>query len=110
MVDPRVGTIHAQHSDPSTAVLCVGLVTAACMLARDAIRYPSQRSVSVACAIGWSATCAACPVLARHGDGFPHHHLSAPENAVAAFGASDCNAMALMKNRPGNPGHFTAAE
>ena len=65
MVDARAGTIHAQHQTPSTAVVCVGLATAACMLLGDAILVPVTEVGSVACAIGWSATCAACLALAR---------------------------------------------
>jgi amino acid transporter len=110
MVDPRVGTIHAQHQTPSTAVLCVGLVTAACMLLGDAILVPITEVGSVACAIGWSATCAACLVLARRRDGSRIITLSASENAVAAFGLVIAIAMALMKIVPAIPGHFTAAE
>jgi hypothetical protein len=40
MVDPRIGSIHAQHQTPSTAVLCIGFATAACMLLGDAILVP----------------------------------------------------------------------
>src|SRR4029077_20936500 len=65
MVDSRAGTIHAQHQTPSTAVLCIGIGTAACMLLGDAILVTVTEVGSVACAIGWSATCAACVALAR---------------------------------------------
>ncbi len=108
MVDRRVGTIHAQHQTPSTAVLCVGLATAACMLLGDAILVPITEVGSVACAIGWSATCAACLALARTRPGMMN--LSRVERAVAAFGLVVGIAMALMKVIPLVPGHFTAYE
>ncbi len=65
MVDSRVGAVHVRHQTPSAAVLCIGLATAACMLLGDAILVPVTEVGSVACAIGWSATCAACLALAR---------------------------------------------
>jgi len=44
MVDSRAGTIHPQHQTPSTAVLCVSIAAAACMLLGDAILVPVTRS------------------------------------------------------------------
>src|SRR6202050_4086210 len=32
LVEPRVGRIHPEYQTPSTAVLCIGLATAACMV------------------------------------------------------------------------------
>jgi amino acid transporter len=65
MVDARVGAVHAQHQTPAMAALCVGIATAACMLLGDAILVPVTEVGSVACAIGWSATCAACLAITR---------------------------------------------
>ena len=42
-----------------SAVFCVGIATAICMLLGDAILVPVTEVGSVACAIGWAATCAA---------------------------------------------------
>src|SRR6266852_5578840 len=64
MVDVRAGQVHAQYQTPSAAVLCTGLATATCMLLGDAILVPITEVGSVACAIGWSAACAACLALA----------------------------------------------
>jgi len=108
MVDSRVGTIHASHQTPSTAVLCVGLATAACMLFGDAILVPVTEVGSVACAFGWSATCAACLALGRARTGTIT--LSSAERAVAWFGLAVGIAMALMKVVPLVPGHFTIYE
>jgi basic amino acid/polyamine antiporter, APA family len=108
MVDPRAGAVHPQHQTPSTAVLCVGLTTAACMLLGDAILVPVTEVGSVACAIGWSAACAACLALPRARPGLMT--LSAPERALAWFGLMVGIAMALMKLIPQIPGHFTASE
>jgi len=108
MVDARAGAIHAHHQTPSTAVLCVGLATASCMLLGDAILVPITEVGSVACAIGWSAACAACLALPRSRPGLMK--LSVAERAVAAFGLAVGIAMALMKVIPLVPGHFTVYE
>ncbi len=108
MVDSRVGTIHPRYQTPSAAVLCIGLATAACMLLGDAILVPVTEVGSVACAIGWSATCASCLALARARPDVMM--LSAAERAVAWFGLAVGIAMALMKLIPLIPGHFTVYE
>ena len=108
MVDCRVGTVHSRYHTPSTAVLCVGLATAACMLLGDAILVPVTEVGSVACAIGWSATCAACLALAHSRPSVMS--LSFTESAVACFGLAVGIAMALMKLVPLVPGHFTMYE
>jgi APA family basic amino acid/polyamine antiporter len=109
MVDVRAGTIHAEHQTPSVAVLCIGVATAGCMLLGDAILVPITEVGSVACAIGWSAACAACLALSfRKIPGAIS--LSAFERAVAIFALLVGIAMALMKVLPGVPGHFTIYE
>jgi basic amino acid/polyamine antiporter, APA family len=109
MVDSRVGRIHSEHQTPSVAVLCVGVATAACMLLGDAILVPITEVGSVACAIGWSATCAAYLALAsraKPGTTSP----SAFERAIAVFALLVGVAMILMKIVPAVPGHFTMYE
>jgi amino acid transporter len=108
MVSSRVGAVHPQHQTPSTAVLCVGLTTAACMLLGDAILVPVTEVGSVACAIGWSATCAACLAMSRFRPDVMT--LSVKERAIAWFGLAVGIAMALMKVVPFVPGHFTMYE
>jgi amino acid transporter len=108
MVDSRAGVIHARYRTPSVAVLCTGIATAACMLLGDAILVPITEVGSVACAVGWSATCAACLALTRVRPGVMS--LSGVERAVAWFGLAIGIAMALMKVIPLVPGHFTAYE
>ena len=108
MVQPRIGAIHAQYQTPSVAVVCVAIATAACMLLGDAILVPVTEVGSVACAIGWSATCAACLALSRTRNSAIT--LSSAERAVAAFGLLVGIAMTLMKLLPFIPGHFTTSE
>jgi basic amino acid/polyamine antiporter, APA family len=114
LVNPRVGQIHPQHQTPSTAVLCAGIATIACMLLGDAILVPVTEVGSVACALGWSATCAACLTLGRRGPGRKGSSqgisLSNAERSVAALGLLVGIAMLLMKLIPLVPGHFTIYE
>jgi basic amino acid/polyamine antiporter, APA family len=110
LVDPRAGQIHPRHRTPSAAVLCIGLATAACMLLGDAILVPITEVGSVACAIGWAATCAAYLSLGRSGILPRQSKLSAVEFFVAGFGLFVAIAMLLLKVIPAIPGHFTVYE
>jgi small ligand-binding sensory domain FIST len=78
------------------------------MLLGDAILVPVTEVGSVACAIGWSATCAACLALSRFKPEVMT--LSVKERAIAWFGLAVGIAMALMKVVPFVPGHFTVYE
>jgi basic amino acid/polyamine antiporter, APA family len=108
MISPRAGNIHVQYQTPSAAVLCVGIATAICMLLGDAILVPITEVGSVACAIGWSATCAACLALARSRPEIIR--LTTAEYMLAVVGLAVAIAMALMKVVPFVPGHFTMYE
>ncbi len=109
-IDARAGEIHAQHQTPSVAVLCVGLATAGCMLLGDAILVPITEVGSVACAIGWAATCASYLRLSRGGALPSQSKSSGLEYFVAAFGLLVAIAMLLMKVVPAIPGHFSIYE
>jgi basic amino acid/polyamine antiporter, APA family len=110
MVEGRAGRIHPQYQTPAVAVLCIGLATAACMFLGDAILVPITEVGSVACAIGWAATCAAYLYMGRLGKLPGQLKLSGVEWLVAAFGLLIAVAMLLMKVVPGIPGHFTGYE
>ena len=108
MIVPGVGRIHPRFQTPSVAVLCVGIATAACMLLGDAILVPVTEVGSVACAVGWAATCASCLALALWKPDVLK--LSAGNMSVAIFGLVIAVALALMKIIPVIPGHFTLYE
>jgi hypothetical protein len=78
------------------------------MLLGDAILVPITEVGSVACAVGWSAACASCLVLARNDSSAVK--LTLAGNLVAAFGLLVGIAMTLMKLLPFVPGHFTMYE
>jgi basic amino acid/polyamine antiporter, APA family len=107
MVLTRAGAIHPRFQTPSAAVLCIGLATGVCMLLGDALLVPIEEVGSVACAIGWSATCAACLALGNRSSTLT---LTIPERLVAVFGLLVGLAMILMKLLPFIPGHFTIYE
>lgn len=108
MIASQAGQVHPKFQTPSAAVVFVGLATAACMFLGDAILVPVSEVGSVACAIGWAATCAACLAISRS----KHKiiSLSARENAIAAFGLLVAIAMILMKVVPVVPGAFSRYE
>lgn len=108
MIASTAGDVHRNFRTPSIAVLCIGLATAVFMLLGDAILVPITEVGSVACAIGWAATCAACIALARSRPDFIS--LTAFDWAVAALGLLVATAMALMKVIPSVPGHFSVYE
>jgi len=110
LVDQRVGQIHKQHQTPATAVLCIGIATAACMLLGDAILVPVTEVGSVACALGWSATCAAYLSLGHRTTRQNGISLSGAARTIAIAGLLVGIAMVLMKLLPVVPGHFTVYE
>lgn len=102
MIHERIGIVHERYQTPSAAVLCVGAATAVCMLFGDAILVPITEVGSVACAVGWSATCAAYLAFARA--------ASRREQILAWFGLAVGIAMTLIKIAPVIPGHFNLYE
>jgi amino acid transporter len=110
LIGARAGQIHPKHQTPAAAVLCIGLGTSICMLLGDAILVPVTEVGSVACAIGWAATCAAYISLGRAGTFLGKTKLSTLEFFAAGFGLFVAIAMLLMKIVPAIPGHFTIYE
>lgn len=107
MISPRAGTIHPRNQTPSIAVLCVGVATAICMLMGDAILVPVTEVGSVACAIGWAATCASFLALRLRSN---VERILFREAAVATLGLAVALTLILMKILPAVPGHFTGSE
>jgi basic amino acid/polyamine antiporter, APA family len=107
MIFSSAGEIHHHFQTPSSAVLVVGVATAACTFLGDAILVPVTEVGSVACAIGWAATCASCLALARRRNKI---NLSIFESALAVLGLVVAVGLALMKLIPTVPGHFTLSE
>jgi len=100
LVDPRLGHVHPKNQTPSTAVLYVGLGTAALMFLGGAILVPISEVGSAASAIGWLAACAAYYRIER----------GPARRAYAIAGVVVASLLALMKFVPFVPGHFSAHE
>jgi len=100
LVDSRLATVHPVNHTPSTAVIWVGLATAASMFLGQAILVPVSEVGSVASAVGWTAACSAHYAMrpARH------------QRMVAALGVFLGLMMILMKIIPAIPGHFSGYE
>src|ERR1700684_2386035 len=80
------------------------------MLLGDAILVPITEVGSVACAIGWAATCAAYISMGRARSLPGQLSLYRKDWTVATIGLLVAIAMFLMKVVPAIPGHFTAYE
>jgi basic amino acid/polyamine antiporter, APA family len=100
LMHPALGRIHLANQTPYIAVLCIGIATALCMFLGDSILVPISEVGSVACAVGWFATCAA----------YFRMNPSDADRRISAFGALVGLCMILMKIVPGIPGHFTKYE
>lgn len=109
LIDDRVGRVHPQCQTPSAAVLCIGVITAACMFLGDAILIPITEVGSVASALGWAAACAAFLKLGS-GKLLGELRMGAIEYAVAGFALLVAVAMCLMKVVPAIPGGFSKYE
>ncbi len=110
LINEGAGRIHPLRHTPSIAVLCVGITTALCMLMGDAILVPISEVGSVACAIGWAATCAAFIQMTRASALPKTKARSSLGFIVAGVGLLVAIAMVLMKVVPAIPGHFTVYE
>lgn len=110
LIESRVARIHSKFETPAAAVLCVGILTGVCMLLGDAILVPITEVGSVACVIGWAATCAAYLAIGQRGQLPGKSSLSAIEYFVAVVGLTVAMVMLLIKIVPFVPGHFTVYE
>jgi len=100
LLEQSMGIIHVRNRTPSVAVVCIGIASAGCMFLGDAILVPITEVGSVACAVGWLATCAA----------YYKMKPSPGERLVAAAGAVVGLLLILMKIVPMVPGHFSGYE
>jgi APA family basic amino acid/polyamine antiporter len=124
-VTSRLGRVHERFQTPSAAVLaiCGGTLIAQCL--GDAILVPVTEVGSVACALGWLATClsfflvvARPPSPSVHGyslDRSEKPPISGSSRGTKFLVIATCGALAsfvlvLMKFLPVFPGHFSVAE
>src|SRR6202049_3469945 len=100
LIDHRMGHIHPRNQTPSTAVVIVGVTTAAALFVGQAGLVPILEVGAVACAVGWMAACASYLCMRPACGG----------RAGAVFGMFVTALMILVKVIPGIPRHFTRYE
>jgi amino acid transporter len=99
-VNPRIGRVHPIKLTPVNAVFCVGAFGVVGGLLGEAILVPISEVGSLACTVGWLATCASYGRLEE----------SRRSRSIAFLGLAVCAALILMKFLPSIPGHFTRVE
>lgn len=100
LVDRRLGGIHPVNLTPSSAVVCLGLLSAAAVFLGESILIPISEVGSMASAVGWLAACAAYWAM-RPGR---------RERVIAGAGVAVGALLVLMKVLPFVPGHFDRYE
>jgi amino acid transporter len=97
---PRLGEVHSVKLTPSNAVFCVGALGVAGALLGESILVPITEVGSLACAVGWLATCASYLKIEKR----------RRRQLMGVIGVIITAALILMKFLPSVPGHFTVFE
>ena len=100
LADSRLGYVHPVNRTPAIAVIGIGMFTAACMFAGEAILVPIAEVGSLASALGWMAACAS----------YLRMRPSSFGRAAAASGIVVTFLILAMKILPTVPGHFSRYE
>ncbi|MGH9762336.1 MAG: APC family permease, partial [Blastocatellia bacterium] len=99
LMDERLGSIERRYRTPNNSVLFVGAVTMLASFLGQAMLVPISEVGSLACAIGWMATCAAfCRGAGGRVSGLPL--------LVGVIGAVVAASLIVMKLAPEIPGSF----
>jgi amino acid transporter len=97
LLNPIMSGVHPRNQTPSTAIIAVGLATAATIFMGEALLVPILEVGAISAAVGWMAACAS-------------YYRMKPDRfgrAAAIFGLFVTSAMVLVKLLPWIPGHFT---
>ena len=100
LLDHRMANVHVRNQTPSTAIVVVGVATAAAIFLGEAGLVPILEVGALASAVGWMAACAS----------FFRMKPSFAGRAAALFGLLVTTLMVLVKLLPIVPGHFTRYE
>lgn len=97
LLNPFMSSVHPRNQTPATAILAIGLATAATIFMGEALLVPILEVGAVTAAVGWMAACAS------------YHRMkpNALGQAAAIWGIFVTAAMILVKVLPWVPGHFT---
>ncbi len=97
LLNPVMSGVHPRNRTPVTAILTIGLATAATIFIGEALLVPILEVGAVSAAVGWMAACASYCRMQPGGWG----------RAAAVWGLFVTSAMILVKLLPWVPGHFT---
>src|SRR6201987_329726 len=97
LLNPIMSGVHPRNQTPATAILAVGLATAATIFMGEALLVPILEVGAVTAAVAWMAACAS-------------YYRMKPDRfgqVAAIWGLLVTSAMILVKLLPWVPGHFT---
>src|SRR5215468_7880383 len=97
LLNPIVSGVHPRNQTPSTAIIAIGLATAATIFMGEALLVPILEVGAVTVAVGWLAACASYYRMKPNPTG----------QSAAIWGMFVTSAMILVKVLPWVPGHFT---
>jgi amino acid transporter len=97
LLNPIMSGVHPRNLTPSTAIIAVGMATAATIFMGEALLVPILEVGAVSAAVGWMAACASYYRMKPNPLG----------RAAAVWGLFVTAAMILVKLLPWVPGHFT---
>ena len=97
LLNPVMSRVHPRNQTPSTAIISIGLASAATIFMGEALLVPILEVGALSAGIGWMSACASyCRMKpGRFG------------RAAAVWGLFVTSAMILVKLLPWVPGHFT---
>jgi APA family basic amino acid/polyamine antiporter len=99
-VPARLGRVDPQYHTPTAAIVCTAMVTAAAVLAGEAVLVPITEIGSAAGAVGWLFACLSFFLMRR----------DARSRTVALMGSAVAVTLLVIKLFPIIPGHFTTTE
>jgi amino acid transporter len=105
LVHRSLARVHPEHGTPKTAILLMGVMTAAAACLGDAILVPISDVGSLAVGVGWLSACLAYILRERRTAEAPGRF-----HPIAWMGVLVSLAIILMKVLPEVPGSFSGAE
>jgi APA family basic amino acid/polyamine antiporter len=105
LVHRSLAEVHPEHGTPKTAILLMGVMTAAAACLGDAILVPISDVGSLAVGVGWLSACLAYILRERRTAEAPGRF-----HPIAWTGVLVSLAIILMKVLPEVPGSFSGAE
>jgi amino acid transporter len=106
LVHRSLADVHPRFRTPSTAVIAMGVVTAAASLFGDALLVPVSEVGSLAVGAGWLSACVAYLAWSRRDPAF----RKPLDVGLASLGAVVGSGIVLMKAVPAVPGSFGLPE